>query len=126
MNKYGKVAIEAVKLLHNNPTFLNKPKEAWNQALKMVHAAEKQCPYSAFITLCQNGNIRNLPKRHYGSNPRQNKDFTLKAIELLQAGNTYKTKDELWINLIEYFPSKTHQGAIDVIFALLISSDLSY
>ncbi len=117
-NQYGKVAIEAVKLLNENQSFYENPKLAWQEARKAMKASDKGCPFGTFMALCQNGNVKNLRKRDYGARPRENKNYALKAVELLKEGKSYESKEQLWSAVIQYFPTVKENCQSDVLFAL--------
>lgn len=68
MNKYGKIAIDAVKLLRDKKIY--DPKEAWEKSsikyFKESSSSQKKgCPRNAFLGLCVVGLIRVVKKGDY-------------------------------------------------------------
>ena len=107
MNQFGKVAIKAVELFESNKSIT--PQEAWFEGIsyysKSAEVRKKGCPKNTFLSLCETGYIKGVPKGNY-TNAKENKDYTLKALPLLKSNSNLDGLE------------KKHDGQIDVINAL--------
>ena len=115
MNKYGKSALCAVKSIMEKRA--SSPVEAWGFAVKnyfpnSVSGQEKGCPKGAFLGLCENGNVKGVPKGNY-TKSRLNKGYALQALPLL-IQNPNQTEKELW----EQISSKNYNHQMSVVLAL--------
>ena len=67
-NKYGKAAVDAVRLIQKDPSI--DPLSAWQSALANYFPSEseswkKGCPRNTFLGLCEEGRIVGVPKGNY-------------------------------------------------------------
>ncbi|MDY8025805.1 MULTISPECIES: DUF6979 family protein [Paenibacillus] len=122
-NKYGQCAIQAIKNLEFNPTLT--PLDAWEMATtealgEGTWGQKKGCPKVAFIGLCEAGLVKGIPKGTYSvrSHTQKNKEYALKAIELLIENPTLVlNKMMLWKSVVNG-SNTTHNSQMDVVMAL--------
>ncbi len=62
MSKYGDVAVRATNLCRIHGI---TPNLAWNQALAHFGYLHKSCPRTAFLGLCENGNVAGISTGRY-------------------------------------------------------------
>ncbi len=119
MNKYAKSAIEATKRINKDSS--KSPIDDWNEVTYEIFgegsAQKKGCPKSAYLSLCEVGAIKGVPKGNY-TKARENKKYTLNAYEYLKESklSNYDIK-ELWkkaTNNIE----KKHNSQMNVVIEL--------
>ncbi|RED42627.1 hypothetical protein DFQ10_10834 [Winogradskyella eximia] len=115
-NKYGLVAIDAVKTIAQFPS----PNEAWDSACMNFFnsntSQSKSCPKNAFLGLCEEGLIRDIEKGNY-TRSKLNKSYALKALEVLRKNNNLVfTPKELWKEL--KLEEKIYNSQLDVVIAL--------
>lgn len=119
MNKYGNAALKAVQCYKIE----KDPKSAWDEAVKEMFdtksSREKSCPRSTFLSLCEVGAIKNIQKGYYAPKVKENKEYALKALDILRERNnnpeTIKEVD-LW-RLVQY-KNKKHNSQMAVVLAL--------
>lgn len=114
-NKYGVVAINAVALITKEGF---TPRAAWNKAAKKVLAnscssAEKGCPRTAFLSLCELGLVKGVNKGVYVRS-QSNKAYTQTAYKKLLSSQQTLSRSELWKTV----SNKKHNSQIDVLFGL--------
>ncbi len=120
INKYGKAAIEAAKLLISKT--VTEPELAWNIATsnifgKNTYAQRKGCPKGAFLGLCEFGLIEGVQVGSYtGSN--DNKLYAVKAVKALKENPVLINDiDLLWIKATGNKNIK-HNSQMDVVISL--------
>lgn len=119
MNKYGKAAIRAV----DNYKISKNPKQAWKEAVneffESKSSKDKGCPRGTFLALCHNGLIKGIPPGPYANSIKENKEYALKAVEILKNRNQkpsqFSSKD-LWNKVQEI--DKNYNSQMDVVLEL--------
>jgi hypothetical protein len=117
-NKYGEGALIAVsRNLSSSPD----PGTHWEQAMKAVYPSKpisqkKHCPKSAFLGLCEEGFVQGFPRGIYTSS-KLNKNYAVRAVNLLQSGSTPKSPMELWREVMNG-EKKSHNSQMNVVLAL--------
>jgi len=118
MNKYGQAAINAVNLIESKR--VNTPEAAWEMATIEIFGAgtssqSKGCPKSTFLALCETGKVKGIKSGVY-TTAKQNKEYAIKALELLSDNPSLSTKI-LWDN-VQGGIKKSHNSQMDVVLAL--------
>jgi len=119
-DKYGKSAIDAVKLLMHGK--IESPTDAWAEATEKHFpnsktGRKKGCPRAAFLGLCNGGDIKGVPKGNYTTS-KKNKNYAIEAIRLLKSKpELANKKPELWIKACKD-KKKKHNSQMDVVLAL--------
>ncbi|SHO56980.1 DUF6979 family protein [Vibrio quintilis] len=118
MNKYGKVAVQAVKTAQTGI----HPVKAWKQAAayefgECKASAEKGCPKSSFLGLAEEGLIQDIPGGNY-TKSEINKRYALELLRLLkQEPELVHHKSVLWKKACGS-DTKRHNGQRDVVIGL--------
>lgn len=118
MYNYGKVARIAIILITKKDSSVL---EAWHNAAHRVFpnsqsSRDKGCPRSAFLGLCSEGYVKGVPKGNY-SRSTLNKDYAIKAVELLKVNPDLATnKNKLWSLVVG--DDKSQNGQLDVVIDL--------
>ena len=121
-NKYGEVAVEAA---HSCQKWAAEPKVAWVLAARSAFprsksAQIKACPQNAFLGLCSEGLIREVPKEDY-TRSVNNRRYAVCAVALLRENkkNRQEIPDEatLWSKVMGP-NAKTPNGQMSVVLAL--------
>lgn len=119
MNKYGLAALKAV----NYYKIKKDPIEAWEAAVKDIFetksSREKGCPKSTFLSICEIGVVKNIPKGNYAPTVKENKIYALKAIEILEKNKKQPSlfsEKELWSKVQDI--NKSYNSQMDVVLAL--------
>lgn len=103
MGKYGNAAVLAIKLI--NEKSASTPNEAWHKSVLKIfpnskESQEKGCPRAAFLGLCEEGMILNIPKGKY-CRSLKNKGYALKALSILMSGsNLVLDEGSLWLKVL--------------------------
>lgn len=126
MNKYGLVAIKAVRMLESGEK--SDPSAAWSSAAADVFvdspsSQNKGCPKNAFIGLCEEGLVRGVHAGKYAARKgeQKNKDYALKAVQILRKRpEMAEGKDALWAEIMEGVEKK-HNSQMDVVLALWVT-----
>lgn len=116
-SSYGVITLNAVELIRRQFT----PIDAWCRAVK---GKEKGCPKTAFLSLCQFGWVKDVPRGKYLSSRAlngRNKDYAIRAAQLLLAdAKAYFTPAQLWelsiFGLIQ--PPANHNQQMNVVLAI--------
>ncbi len=119
---YGKAALEAAKLVNRENI---NPREAWEEAvekefLHSVSCQEKGCPKGAFLGLCENGMVKNIPSGKY-TKSKENKRYAINAVKILGDNKNKRfTPGELWIAVLKLggINKKAHNSQMNVVLAL--------
>ena len=118
MNKYGSVAILAVKRAQNGVD----PVRAWEESTEKVFPSQpasrdKGCPKCAFLGLAGDDLILGVPPGNYTTSS-SNKKYAVEAVKLLRISPSLeKNKEELWSRVTHNQP-KAHNQQMDVVLAL--------
>jgi hypothetical protein len=124
MSKYGQAAIRAVDLF--NKKVVESPTKAWERATGEFFGEgswgqKKGCPKNAFLGLCEEGLVENIPPGVYNfRKTSKNKDYAITAV------NVVREQPELLDNIPELWKKVTnssgisHNYQIDVVKALVI------
>ncbi|MBF0098864.1 MAG: hypothetical protein HQM04_14215 [Magnetococcales bacterium] len=123
MGKYGLAAVRAAERL-SQPGTEESPREAWNSAVRdeFPHSESSQkkgCPRDAFLSLCEMGLLKNVPKGDY-TRSVENKNYTIDAIKLLKKYPQLlkpENEKELW-RMVTDGSSKTPNHQMEVITTL--------
>lgn len=120
INEYGDVACRAVEKIRDGSAA--SPRAAWDEAAReifpgRVHRQKKGCPRGAFLGLCDEGLVRNVPAGNH-SRSVDNKAYALRAVELLRSDPELATQGRrtLW-NRVEA-KAASHNSQMDVVLAL--------
>ena len=122
-NRYGSVAIRAVKLAQGGMD----PVQAWKKSAEEEFPSQpssrvpssrvKGCPKSAFLGLAEDGLIRGVPRGNY-TNSCSSKRYAVEAVKLLRTSPCLeKNKTELW-NRVTHNQPKARNQQMDVVLAL--------
>jgi len=120
MNSYGKAALEAVRLFTNG--IAKNPRDAWEKATAQIFgkgtsSQKKPCPRNAFLGLCEDGLVKDIPSGQY-TRSQKNKKYALNAVKTLkQNPELSRDKHSLW-NAVLAGKQKTHNNQMDVVIAL--------
>lgn len=120
MGKFGKVAIEATRLLSSAE--VSDPREAWRSAAQdlLSHSTSmmrKNCPRNAYLGLCEAGLVKGAPRGHWTTSD-DNKRYAVRAVEALRIDSAWLKKPmHLW-RVVSRSENKTPNNQIDVVFAL--------
>lgn len=94
------------------------PREAWNEAASEVFenspsSANKGCPRTAFLSLCELGSVKGVAKGFYVKS-QSNKGYTVTAYKKLMSSEQMLSRSKLWNQV----SNKAHNSQIDVLFGL--------
>lgn len=122
VNDYAKVALKAYCLIVNDN---EKPRDAWNISLKAVFpdsksSQDKSCPRSAFLGLCQEGLLVDIPSGNYTRSVK-NKGYAIEALKVLQQKPKIKDSSILWTLVNNN--KITHNSQMNVVL-ILVDNDL--
>ena len=120
MGKYGDVSLRTVGLIHQQSNLT--PIEAWEQAVSEIFpqsesSRKKGCPKDAFLGLCQEGKVKNIPSSRY-TNSKKNKDYALKALSFLNNNPSLAQDPDLLWHEVQNCVDKQHNQQMDVVIAL--------
>lgn len=99
MKMYGDVAVKAVELMRSGEE--NHPESAWDHAASSLFPnssslQDKGCPKGAFLGLCNEGLIIDLPASDY-SRPSKNGEYAVNAVSILKSNRFLASQpDLLW------------------------------
>jgi hypothetical protein len=121
MNKYAQAALETAKLCSQNKQI--SPRIAWEQVTshifgKGTSSQKKGCPRDAFLGLCEEGLVKDIPAGNYCDSSK-NKRYALSAIALLKQDSTISNQPPLllWKRVMKG-EQKVHNSQMDVVSAL--------
>ena len=127
-NKYGEVAIKTTKHVQKTGKC---PRKAWkNFAGKIfgfgTHMANKDCPRSAYLGLCEDGLVAGVPKCNYlkeRKGKKLNKSRAVHAVSMLYNNSSLENDAprKLWKKVMKdrkEDPYKHYDGQMDVVIAL--------
>ena len=117
---YGLIAIKTVELCKINGGL---PIQGWEDAVHKTATKlsymKKACPRGAFLGLCENGLVLNIPSGSH-TKSKINKQYALEAVRILKSGSHYNDPKELWNQVLVNLGvgEITHNGQMDVVLAL--------
>jgi hypothetical protein len=101
MNKqYGKYGEAAINVARKCIRSGFDPIAQWKSEMERlfpnsIEEQKKGCPRCAFLGLCKEGLVKGISPRDY-TYSEKNKNYALKAVELLEIGRRYSSPIELW------------------------------
>jgi hypothetical protein len=102
MNKYGRGAIEAVRLIWDG----HDPESAWMKRMKDLFPncdpvkrteCSKICPKGAFFGLCKAGHVVGVNEFYLGDDCNNNGYYAVKAIDYLSNDSSLKENYQLTV-----------------------------
>lgn len=122
MNKYAKIAIEVAEELQSMKKEEQKKidlGDLWKEKCKengfKEASVKKGCPRLAFIGLCENNLIKGVEVKN-SYKETLNKDYAVKAVEILKEKDKQYTARELWEAIGN--TEKRHNSQINIVLAL--------
>ncbi|MFX3636321.1 MAG: hypothetical protein ACE3L7_09745 [Candidatus Pristimantibacillus sp.] len=123
MNKYGDVAIIAVRSILNEEKL--QPLVAWKEAASVAFgegtwAQRKGCPKNAFLGLCEEGLVKGIAVGNYveKSGSQKNKGYAVHAIQILRdKPELADDKLGLWREVMNGV-KMSHNSQMDVVLSL--------
>ncbi len=123
MTQFAKVAIEAQEKVASRKM---NPRDAWDEAARenIVSGSlrTKGCPKEAFLGLCQEGKVKDVPSGQRYTKSDCNKRYAVKAVEVLKKKPILQdNRAALWRTVLEELGEdreKEHNQQIDVVLAL--------
>jgi len=82
-NKYGNYGEAALKAHNKIKNQQQAPNIAWDEAICELQCAEKPCPKSTFLGLCEEGLIKYVENGNY-THSKKNKIYALEAVSVLK------------------------------------------
>ena len=115
-NRYGEAAILAAR--HGAGM---GPVASWENAMEKLYptspsARNKGGPRAAFLGLCEEGMVKDIPAGHY-STAKENKACAVLAAQLLMKGEQRYSLSSLWA-AVKLDPKREHNAQMDVVLAL--------
>jgi hypothetical protein len=116
-NRYGEAAILAAQQGASG----SNPMARWESALEKLYptspvARKKNGPRGAFLGLCEEGLVKDIPPGDYSSS-KTDKAYAVRAAALLKEAAQHWSKSALWHEVTGHAP-KQENGQIDVVLAL--------
>lgn len=126
MNQYAVTALQAIELYKKDIGY--SIKEAWEYTAMKIFgdtpSAKKGCPKGAFLGLCEEGYIKDVPKGNY-TNSKKNKQYAIKAVQLLQLDPLLiYDKKKLWREVTN--DEVSHNSQMDVVIVLWKNDLIEY
>lgn len=120
MNKYGQAALKAVDLIESKRA--NTPETAWEMATIEIFCdgtptQSKGCPRSTFLSLYETGIVKGIKSGVYTS-AKQNKEYAIKALELLSDNPSLSKESKILWTKIQGGIKKSHNSQMDVVLTL--------
>jgi hypothetical protein len=117
-NRYGEAAIMATR---QGPSVDTNPITRWDNAMEKLYptssaARKKGCPRAAFLGLCEEGLVKDIPTGHY-TKSKDNKAYAVRAAGLLSEGAQHWSRSALW-QAVTKDTLKQENGQMDVVLAL--------
>jgi hypothetical protein len=103
------------------PLGSSNPAARWEEAMRSLYptspaAREKGCPRGAFLGLCEEGLIKDIPAGDYTAS-KEDKAYAVHAATLLAGDNENWSISTLW-QAVANNPEKTHSNQMDIVLAL--------
>jgi hypothetical protein len=121
MRPYGNAAVRAVALIQRGEC--GTAPDGWKIAVKeqfpnSESSRAKSCPKSAFLGLCEDGFVNDVPPGRYTQSV-ENKAYAVKAAALLRTESRLAAEgpSALWKRVIGRI-TKSHNHQMDVVLAL--------
>jgi hypothetical protein len=124
-NKYGEIALEAARSCRK---WAAEPRVAWDLAAQSAFPRSKSCqtkacPRNAFLGLCSEGLIRDVPKGDY-TRSVDNRRYAVEAVAILRKDlYTKPSVAALWRSVIGKTAKKPN-GQMNVVLALWTSGQI--
>jgi len=119
MAKYGKIAVQAVRLYTNGKA--SSIVDAWEivarETLSTESTQRKSCPRTTFLGVCESGIVVGVPAGEYNTMLTSNKQYGMKAIALLRRNPQFANDQTLLWEKIGNAAIKPN-SQMDVITAL--------
>jgi hypothetical protein len=117
-NRYGEAALMAAR---RAPSGDINPIARWESAVEGLYptsltAQKKRCPRGAFLGLCEEGLVKDIPAGIYKAS-KENKAYAIRAVALLTEGTQHWSTSALW-RAVTIGAEKTHDSQMDVVLAL--------
>ena len=130
MSQYGKAAILATQFYRDGKT--TSPACAWEMAISQYtdspNSRAKPCPRGAYLGLCEEGLIRDVPPGKYQQAKSVEKEYAIAAVAALkQKSELADNVSRLWhvVMLMQNEdPNKSHDYQMDVVAALWKNDDI--
>jgi len=130
MSQYGKAAVLATKIYRERKT--TSPARTWEMAIEKFTDAPssraKSCPRGAYLGLCEEGLIHDVPPGNYQQAKSVEKEYAIAAVAALkQESELADNVSRLWrvVMLMQNEdPNKSHDGQMDVVAALWENGDI--
>ena len=119
MGRYGDAAIKAVDLILSTNI---SPVQAWdiatnNEFGRDTNQQKKGCPKGAFLGLCEQGIIKDVPIGSY-TDSLENKRYAVKAVRILkEKPDLLDNEDKLW-NEVTGNKSIKQNHQLDIVISL--------
>jgi hypothetical protein len=124
MSKYGQAAVRACELY--NMKIVESPVKAWEKATSEIFGdgswgQKKGCPKNAFLGLCEEGLVENIPQGTYNSRTTsKNKAYAITAVNIVrEQPNLLDNINELW-KQVTNGNGISHNYQMDVVKELII------
>ena len=119
MGKYGEAAIYATEMIRDSGM---DPPEAWEESCERVEGDPQKCTRSAYLGLCEEGMIKNVPMGNY-TDSTCNKRYAVEAVKLLRSCPSLvaESRRDLWEKVLEKSCKGKRigqDGQLDVVLAL--------
>jgi hypothetical protein len=116
-NRYGEAAILAAR----QGVYGMNAIDRWESALEKLYptspaARKKSAPRGAFLGLCEEGMVKNIPAGEYVK-AKDDKAYAVDAVKLLLAGEQRWSRSALW-QAVTKGAAVEHDGQIDIVLAL--------
>jgi hypothetical protein len=116
-NRYGDAAILAARQAASG----GNPIAQWEKSLEKLYptspvARQKSGPRGAFLGLCEEGLVKEIPAGDYSSS-KDSKAYAVRAVALLTAAKQHWSKSALWHEVTDG-AGKQENGQIDIVLAL--------
>lgn len=120
MNKYGKAALQAVKLMELGKAC--NPMEAWEMVTNEIFekgtpSQVKGCPKNTFLALCESGKVKGVESGRY-TRSLKNKEYALKALNLLQSDPSLAQDPKALWNAVQGDNPKAYNSQMDIVITL--------
>ena len=115
-NRYGEAALMAARQGSSVD-----PVARWQAAMERLYptspiARKKGTPRGAFLGLCEQGLVKGIPAGSYSAT-KLNKDYAVRAAELLLGGMPNPSRSMLWKAVVNDAATEEN-GQMDVVLAL--------
>jgi hypothetical protein len=121
VNKYAQSAVEAANLCSRDKKI--SPQTAWDQVTsrlfgKGTSSQKKGCPRGAFLGLCEEGYVKDIPSGKY-CNSLKNKNYALTAFAFLIQEPDLANQSPIYLwQCVIIGERKVHNSQMDIVIAL--------